>query len=91
MNKQELIGKIASDANITRTAAATAIDALVEGITSSLKKGQRVTLMGFGTFGTSKRKARTGRNPQTGETIKIKAKTAVRFKAGKELDGTLNR
>ena len=91
MNKQELIGKIATDANITRTAAATAIDALVEGITSSLKKGQRVTLMGFGTFGTSKRKARTGRNPQTGETIKIKAKTAVRFKAGKELDGTLNR
>ena len=91
MNKQELIGKIATDANITRTAAATAIDALVEGITSSLKKGQRVTLMGFGTFGTSKRKARTGRNPQTGETIKIKAKTAVRFKAGKELDATLNR
>lgn len=91
MNKNELIGKIASDANITRTAAATAIDALVEGVTSSLKKGQRVTLMGFGTFGTSKRKARTGRNPQTGETIKIKAKTAVRFKAGKELDQTLNR
>ena len=91
MNKQELIGKIATDANITRTAAATAIDALVEGITSSLKKGQRVTLMGFGTFGTSKRKARTGRNPQTGETIKIGAKTAVRFKAGKELDETLNR
>jgi len=91
LNKQELIGKIASDANITRTAAATAIDALVEGITSSLKKGQRVTLMGFGTFGTSKRKARTGRNPQTGETIKIKAKTAVRFRAGKELDTTLNR
>lgn len=91
MNKNELIGKIASDANITRTAAATAIDALVEGVTSSLKKGQRVTLMGFGTFGTSKRKARTGRNPQTGETIKIKAKTAVRFKAGKELDQTMNR
>lgn len=91
MNKQALIGKIAHDAEITRTAAATAIDSLIEGITSSLKKGQRVTLVGFGTFGTSKRKARTGRNPQTGETIKIKAKTAVRFKAGKQLDKKLNR
>ena len=91
MNKQALIGKIANDAGITRTAAAAAIDSLIDGITSSLKRGQRVTLVGFGTFGTSKRKARTGRNPQTGETIKIKAKTAVRFKAGKQLDKKLNR
>lgn len=91
MNKQELIGKIAGDAGITRHAAATAIDSLIEGITSSLKKGQRVTLVGFGTFGTTKRKARTGRNPQTGETIKIKAKTAARFKAGKQLDKKLNK
>jgi len=91
MNKQELIGKIASDAGITRTAAATAIDSMIDGITSSLKKGQRVTLVGFGTFGTSKRKARTGRNPQTGEAIKIKAKTAARFKAGKDLDKKLNK
>ena len=63
----------------------------MEGITWSLKKGQRVTLVGFGTWGISKRKARTGRNPQTGETIKIKAKKAVRFKAGKQLEQTLNR
>jgi len=91
MNKQELIGKIASDAGITRTAAAAAIESLTEGITSSLKKGHRVTLVGFGTWGTSKRKARIGRNPQTGEAIKIKAKTAVRFKAGKQLDKKINK
>jgi DNA-binding protein HU-beta len=91
VNKQELIGKIAKDAGITRTAATTAIDSLIEGVTWSLKKGHRVTLVGFGTFGTSRRKARTGRNPQTGEAIKIKAKTAVRFKAGKQLDAKLNK
>src|SRR5262245_4911050 len=91
MNKQELIGKIAADAGITRTAAATAIESLTDGITSSLKKGQRVTLVGFGTWGISKRKARLGRNPQTGEAIKIKAKTAVRFKAGKQLEKKLNK
>ena len=91
MNKAALIGKIADDAGITRTAAATAIDSLIDGITSSLKKGQRVTLVGFGTFGISKRKARTGRNPQTGATIKIKAKTVARFKAGKQLDKKLNK
>lgn len=91
MNKAALIGKIADDAGITRTAAASAIDSLIDGITSSLKKGQRVTLVGFGTFGVSKRKARTGRNPQTGATIKIKAKTVARFKAGKQLDKKLNK
>ena len=91
MNKAALIGKIAKDAGITKTAASTAVDSLIEGITSSLKKNQRVTLVGFGTFAPSRRKARTGRNPQTGETIKIKAKKAVRFKAGKQLDGALNR
>ena len=90
MNKAALIEKIANDAGITKTAAATAVDSLISGITSSLKKNQRVTLVGFGTFGTSRRKARTGRNPQTGETIKIKAKRAVRFKAGKQLDKALN-
>jgi len=91
MNKAALIGKIANDAGITRTAAATAIESLIEGVTSSLKRGQRVTLVGFGTFGVSKRKARTGRNPQTGETIKIKAKTVVRFKAGAQLVKKLNK
>ncbi len=91
MNKAALIGKIAKDAEITKTAASTAVDSLIEGITSSLKKNQRVTLVGFGTFTPTRRKARTGRNPQTGETIKIKAKKAVRFKAGKQLDGAMNR
>lgn len=91
MNKAALIGKIADDAGITRVAAATAIDSLIEGVTGALKKGQRVTLVGFGTFSTSKRKARTGRNPQTGQTIKIKAKTVARFKAGAQLTKKLNK
>lgn len=91
MNKATLIGKMAHDAGITKTAAAAAVDSLIEGVTGALKKNQRVTLVGFGTFGVNKRKARTGRNPQTGETIKIKAKRAVRFKPGKQLDSALNR
>jgi DNA-binding protein HU-beta len=91
MNKAALIVKMAAEAGITKSAAATAVDSLVEGITTSLKKGQRVTIVGFGTWGVSKRRARTGRNPQTGETIKIKAKKAVRFKAGKRLEQVLNR
>ena len=91
MNKAALIGKIANDAGITRNAAATAIDSMIDGITSSLKKGQKVTLVGWGTYSISKRKARTGRNPQTGEAIKIKAKKSVRFKAGKQLDKTINK
>jgi DNA-binding protein HU-beta len=91
MNKAALIGKIAGDAGIAKHAASAAMDSLIDGITSSLKKGQRVTLVGFGTFAVSKRKARTGRNPQTGEPIKIKAKRAVRFKAGKQLETTLNK
>jgi DNA-binding protein HU-beta len=90
MNKATLIDKIAKDAGITKTAAATAIDSLIHGVTGALKKNQRVTLVGFGTFGVSKRKARTGRNPQTGETIQIKAKKSVRFKPGKQLEAALN-
>jgi DNA-binding protein HU-beta len=91
MNKATLIDKIADDAGITKTAAATALDSLVDGISTALKKNQRVTLVGFGTWGVTKRKARTGRNPQTGETIKIKAKKSVRFKPGKQLEATLNK
>jgi DNA-binding protein HU-beta len=91
MNKATLIDKIALDASITKTAAATAIESLVEGVTGALKKNQRVTLVGFGTFCVSKRKARDGRNPQTGETIRIKAKKSVRFKPGKQLEATLNK
>ena len=91
MNKAMLIEKIAKDADITKAAAATAVESLVHGVTSALKKNQRVTLVGFGTWSVNKRRARTGRNPQTGETIKIKAKKAVRFKAGKKLEKALNR
>jgi DNA-binding protein HU-beta len=91
MNKAMLIDRIAKDADITKSAAATAVDSLINGITGALKKNQRVTLVGFGTWSVSKRRARTGRNPQTGETIKIKAKKAVRFKPGKQLDKTLNK
>ena len=91
MNKATIIDMIAKDAGITKPAAADAVDSLVTGITKALKKNQRVTLVGFGTWSVSKRKARTGRNPQTGETIKIKAKKAVRFKAGKQLEKALNK
>ena len=91
MNKAALIEKIATDAGITKVAAATAVESLVHGVTGALKKGQKVTLVGFGTWGVSKRKARTGRNPQTGEAIKIKAKKVARFKAGKQLEQALNR
>lgn len=86
MNKADLIGKISKDADITKEKANIAIDSLIEGITKDLKKGGRVTMVGFGTFSTSKRKARTGRNPQTGESIKIKAKRVARFKPGKDLE-----
>jgi len=89
MNKADLIGKISKDAGITKEKANLAIDSLVEGITKGLKKGSRVTLVNFGTFYTSKRKARTGRNPQTGEAIQIKAKRVARFKAGKELESSV--
>ena len=91
MNTATLIDKIAHDAGITKGAAATAVDSLTDGVVKALKKNQRVTLVGFGTWGVTKRKARTGRNPQTGETIQIKAKKSVRFKPGKQLEKALNR
>jgi len=91
MNKAALIGMISKDAGITRVQATTALDTFFGGVTSSLKRGQRVTFVGFGTFGVNKRKARIGRNPQTGAAIKIKAKKAVKFKAGKELEKQLNK
>ena len=89
MNKADLIAKISKDAGITKEKANLAIDSLVDGVTKGLKKGSRVTLVGFGTFYSSKRKARVGRNPQTGETIQIKAKKVARFKPGKELEGAI--
>ena len=85
MNKAELINKLADDAGITKTQANTALDSFVEAVTKTLKGGGKVTMVGFGTFSVSKRKARKGRNPQTGAEINIKARRVARFKAGKEL------
>ena len=85
MNKGDLIDKIAKDAGVTNAQAGDALEAVLKGVTQTLGKGGRVTLVGFGTFSVSKRKARIGRNPRTGKEIKIKAKNVVKFKAGKEL------
>ena len=86
MTKAELLEQMANDAGITKTAANVALNSFLDGITKALKKKDgKVTLTGFGTFSTSHRKARQGRNPQTGETIKIKAGNVVKFKAGKKL------
>ena len=90
MTKAELVGKIATDAGISNAAAERALKAFVEGITSTLKSGDKVTLVGFGTFEVSNRAARKGRNPQTGEVIDIKASKAPRFKAGKALKDAVN-
>jgi len=85
MNKQELISKIANDTGMTKTGASAAVDSFIEGVVKTLKKGHSITFVGFGTFKTSQRKARTARNPQTGAPIKIKARRVVRFSAGKAL------
>jgi DNA-binding protein HU-beta len=89
MNKAELITRIAEDAGITKTQANEALNSFTEAVAKTLKGGGKVTLVGFGTFSVSKRKARNGRNPQTKEVIKIKAKKVARFKAGKELAAKL--
>ena len=86
MNKADLIEKIAKESKCSKVAASKMIDSMTTNITKSLKRNERVTLVGFGTFSVSKRKARMGRNPQTGEPIKISARKVVRFKSGKELD-----
>lgn len=82
MNKGELIEAIAAGADMTKADAGRALDATLEAITKALKKGDKVTIPGFGTYSVTKRAARTGRNPATGETIKIKAKKTPKFKAG---------
>ncbi len=89
MNKAELVALVSEDSGITKTQANAALDSFIDAVTKTLKKGDKVTLVGFGTFSVSKRQARTGRNPQTGEAIKIKAKKVARFKAGKDLSGKL--
>lgn len=85
MNKGELVDQIASDAKVTKAQAQDALDSVLNNITKTLKKGNKVTLVGFGTFSVTKRSSRKGRNPQTGQEIKIPAKKVVKFKAGKEL------
>ncbi|MFM1998462.1 MAG: hypothetical protein RL204_409 [Bacteroidota bacterium] len=85
MNKAELIEAIASSAKLSKADAKKALDGFIESTTKALKKGDRVALVGFGSFSVTKRAARKGRNPQTGKEITIKAKNVVRFKAGAEL------
>jgi DNA-binding protein HU-beta len=84
MNKAELIDKISKDAGLTKVQANEALDSFTNTVVGALKKGDRVTLVGFGTFSVSERSARNGRNPQTGAVIKIKARKVPKFKAGKE-------
>ncbi len=83
MTKAELIEKMAKDAGVSKAAAGKALDSFVDGVKKTLKKGNKVALVGFGTFSVSKRKARKGRNPRTGETITIKATKAPKFTSGK--------
>ncbi|MCB0546583.1 MAG: HU family DNA-binding protein [Phaeodactylibacter sp.] len=90
MNKGDLINKIAESANLSKAQATDALNAVLDGISDALKDGDKVTLIGFGTFSVSRRDARTGRNPQTGATIKIAAKNVVKFKPGKEISDAVN-
>lgn len=90
MNKAELIDAMASNAGLSKADAKRALDGFVDATTTALKKGDRISLVGFGSFSVSNRAARTGRNPQTGKEIKIAAKNVVRFKAGSELSGKVN-
>jgi len=90
MNKAELIDAVASSADLSKASATQAVDAVVDTITDSLRKGDSVTLVGFGTFEVRARAARTGRNPQTGAELQIKASKAPAFKAGKALKDAVN-
>jgi len=90
MTKAELVQFIAENADLTKAEAGRALDAMVEGVTKGLKDGGKVTLVGFGTFSAKKREAREGRNPQTGETVKIPARVVPGFKAGNKLKDALN-
>lgn len=90
MNKSDLVDAIAKSADISKAAAARALDSTMDSITKALKKGDTVSLVGFGTFKVGKRAARNGRNPRTGETIKIKAAKVPKFSAGKGLKDAVN-
>jgi DNA-binding protein HU-beta len=89
MTKAELVAKMAKDAKISKAAAGKALNGAISAITKALKKGDSVTLVGFGTFSVSRRKARKGRNPQTGKEIKIPARKVAKFKAGAGLRDTV--
>ena len=90
MNKSDLIDAIAESADVSKASAGRALDATIEAVKKAMKKGDMVTLVGFGTFYVSKRAARTGRNPRTGDTIKIKAAKVPKFRAGKGLKDAIN-
>lgn len=90
MNKQDLVSKVAASADISKQKAASAVDAVIDAIKGSLKTGEDVRLVGFGTFSVSDRAATTGRNPRTGEPIQIPASKQPKFKAGKELKEAVN-
>ena len=90
MTKAELVDFIAEKADLTKADAGRALEAMMEGVTKGLKENGKVTLVGFGTFSAKKREARTGRNPQTGEAVKIAARTVPGFKAGNKLKDALN-
>ena len=91
MNKGELIDKVSSDVGLSKAQADRAIDSVLGGITDCLRKGEKVTLVGFGTFSVSQRRSRRGRNPQTNELIKIPATKSVRFASGKKLKEVVNK
>ncbi|NLB13235.1 MAG: HU family DNA-binding protein [Gammaproteobacteria bacterium] len=90
MNKADFVNAVAAEAELSKTDAANAVDAIIEVVKKALKKGDSVSLVGFGTFEVRKRAARTGRHPRTGETIKIKASKIPSFKAGKALKDAVN-
>ncbi|MCL4113032.1 UNVERIFIED_CONTAM: hypothetical protein GTU68_064162 [Idotea baltica] len=90
MNKTELIDAMAADAGITKAAAKKSLESFLGNVEGSLKKGNRVSLVGFGSWAVSRRNAREGRNPSTGQTIKIAAKNVVKFKAGSDLASSVN-
>lgn len=90
MNKAELIEAMASNAGLSKADAKKALDGFIDATAGALKKGDRISLIGFGSFSVSERAARTGRNPQTGKEIQIAAKNVVKFKAGADLQGKVN-
>ena len=90
MNKAELISEIHASAGINKSQAAAALDTILESISKALKAGDSVTLVGFGTFSVASRGARTGRNPRTGDALKIAAKSVAKFKPGKKLSDAVN-